>query len=413
MRPEALPNVIDESAEFAAMRTLPNTLLVTCTPPGQNGVGAIILDDLIRLFPSDRLTVAVVDNSATAATDVRHGIRVEHFGRRYRLSGGARFGRVGRALATPIVSSLQRAATSANLVALRSLLAQGQFDRIWLVLSSPWIIDLAAELMDEGVPVVALVWDDVEHNLNYFGASSGTRRRLRAGFDAVMKRAHRIAVIGESMRDEYRARYGRDSVIVRHGLAPALPISYAGSGDLVRIGFAGSVTARSAFDLLLSTLDDMHWRVAARDIELCVMGGRFDLWSRVPRRILCLGWRDVADTVAELSRCTFNYLPQPFESDWTNFASLSFPSKTTTYLAAGAPLLIHAPPHASLPRFVADHPIAHTVDRLDATLLRGAIEDLATDANLRARLCEAGRIALEQVFSPDTFRRSFLEFIDA
>jgi glycosyltransferase involved in cell wall biosynthesis len=128
---------------------------------------------------------------------------------------------------------------------------------------------------------------------------------------------------------------------------------------------------------------------------------------------LCLGWRSVADTVAELSRCTFNYLPQPFESDWQNFAALSFPSKTTTYLAAGAPVLIHAPGYASLPRFCADHPIAITVGDLDGDALRRAIESLATDPSLRERLRRSGRDALDTVFSPDTFRRSFMEFLDA
>ncbi len=392
---------------------MPQTLLVTCTAPGQNGVGAIILDDLIRLFPADRLTVAVVDTDPTTSSDVRHGIRVERFGRRYRLSGGARFGRMGRVAAMPVVAHLQAAATRANAASVRALMAQNRFERIWLVLSSPWVIDLAAELIDEGVPLVALVWDDVEHNLGYFGADAGTRRRLRARFDQVLRRAHRVAVIGETMREEYRSRYARDSVIVRHGLAPASPPQQNESEGRVRIGFAGSVTARSAFDLLLSTLDDMNWRVGDRDIELCVMGGRFDIWSRVPRRILCLGWRDVADTVAELAQCTFNYLPQPFESDWMNFASLSFPSKTTTYLAAGAPLLIHAPAHASLPRFVADHPIAHIVGDLETASVRSAIESLSTDAKLRKRLSEAGRVALADVFSPATFRRSFLEFLDA
>ncbi len=214
------------------------------------------------------------------------------------------------------------------------------------------------------------------------------------------------------MQAEYLRRFGKHGVIVRHG-TDQQPVVQPGdlADEFVRIGFAGSVTARSAFACLLDTLDGMEWEIAGRPVALVLLGGRFDLWSRVPRRIEVLGWQSVESTIRLLSRCCVNYLPQPFEPERRAFAQFSFPSKLTTYLAAGVPILLHAPGHASLPSYFARRPFGALCDCLDASDLQRVLTRLVADQPLRRQAQRQGALALNEEFSAACFERSFREFL--
>lgn len=391
-------------------------LLLTGTAPGDFGVGSIFLSDLERFLSVGSLFVVhVVDGVDVACeTTTAFGNSLRVLRCRIECRPQSRFGRVGKALDwLRMTLANRRRIDRAVRVCVEHARSDG-VDEVWAVLDSPASIALAAPVAKSlGVPLRVTVWDDVEHNIGYFGLDRFTAKACRRSFADAIQQATAIAVIGETMRDEYRRRYGRGSVILRHGLKPASGIPDKGeSGSAIRIGFAGSISARSAFDCLLRALDSLAWSIDGRPVTLVLMGQRFDLRSTVPRRIECLGYlATVDDVVATLAGCTVNYLPQPFEPSWRPFAKWSFPSKLTTYLAAGAPVLVHAPPHASLPAFFERYPFGALVTQLDAQALGEALCGLCGDSTLRDDACGAGADALSEMFSVDCFRNSFAEFL--
>jgi hypothetical protein len=115
-------------------------------------------------------------------------------------------------------------------------------------------------------------------------------------------------------------------------------------------------------------------------------------------------------TVRSLSECDVNYMPQPFEPDWSPFSRLSFPTKLTTYLAAGAPLLVHAPGAASLPAFVIRYPFGVWCGSLDTSELKHALLKLL-EPKLAQEYSRAGRDALKAQFSREVFRTQFATFL--
>lgn len=395
--------------------TVPRTLLLTGTRPVPDGVGGIILDELCGFLPRNSLSVALVEEGRGVSSEclLRHGAPMRRFSVDYARRPESRLGRVGRALAWPFV----RARNQRNLRrTLRDCIDWGRknaVEQVWAVLDTPVAIELAQPLAQAlGVPLRTTVWDDVEHNTRYFGLDRWSARKVTDGFAGAMRAAASTAVIGETMQAEYARRYGSHGVIVRHGVTTtAAPLPVVSARDVVRIGFAGSVTARSAFDLLLATLDRLRWRIDEKPVILTVMGPRFDLRSNVERRIECLGWRTVEQTIAALSVCDFNYLPQPFESEWDSFSRLSFPSKLTTYLAAAAPILLHAPDSGSLPRFFADHPFGACCTSLESERLEVAMRQLVCDDELRRSAIAAGQRAMATEFTAERFRASFAEFL--
>jgi len=422
-------------------------LLLTGTAPGPEGVGGIILHDLESFLPPGSLAVLHVADGSDAARDTRtaHGNPMRVLGCRFERRPGARFGKVGKAFDWLRMTLANRWRIAATVRACVDYARGQHVEEIWAVLDTPASIAVAARVAGSlGLPLRALVWDDIEHNVRYFGLDRFTAAACRRNFETAIRASTSLAVIGETMREEYQRRYGKQGVILRHGAdSPPCRSALQGREDAaptvcrsapqgrenadatgrssalqrredtpIRIGFAGSVTARSAFQCLLQALDHLGWAVDGRAVTLVLMGQRFDLWSSVPRRIECHGYRSVDDTIGLLAGCDVNYLPQPFEQDWRPFSEFSFPSKTTTYLAAGAPILLHAPPHASLPAFFERYPFGALVNQLDAQALGEALRGLCVDPSLRTTAINAGARALTEKFSVECFRTSFADFLD-
>lgn len=391
-------------------------LLLTGTAPRPDGVGGIILHDLAAFLPPGTLSVAYVLDAAGTSCDetTPNGDPMRIVPVPFQRRPESRWGRPGRALDWVSMRKANQRHVSAGVRACVEYARAQCVDEVWAVLDTPAATAMAVPVAEAlGVPLRTTVWDDVEHNVRHFGLDRFTAARFRKNFGDAIRRSERVAVIGETMQAEYERLHGKRGVILRHGAEqPSTPdVQLQRNGEL-RVGFAGSVSARSAFDCLLKALDRLAWSINGREVTLVLMGQRFDLWSNVPRRIECLGYRSVDETIRILSGCRVNFLPQPFEADWRAFAELSFPSKLTTYLAARVPILLHAPPNASLPAFFARYPFGAYCDALDVDQLAVLLVNLCSDQGLQASACDAARRALDDEFSVARFRSSFADFID-
>jgi glycosyltransferase involved in cell wall biosynthesis len=250
--------------------------------------------------------------------------------------------------------------------------------------------------------------------LPYFQVYRLFQKSLLREFEQTLKGAQQCAVIGESMKRHYDKTYGTKSIIVRHGVNPQFideaAESLSTSGP-IRIGFIGSVTAASAFRAFWQALDEQGWKIGEREIHLRLAGHRFDLRCHSPAHIEYLGWQSVEDSIRMLSECDINYLPQPFESSQQALAEWSFPTKLTSYLAAGRPILLHAPAYASLNEFLQKHPFGINVDSLDTASILAGLRQLIDDPILYANCSKAGQRAMNEAFTDETFCRAFKEFI--
>jgi glycosyltransferase involved in cell wall biosynthesis len=90
-------------------------------------------------------------------------------------------------------------------------------------------------------------------------------------------------------------------------------------------------------------------------------------------------------------------LPFSFEPCERAVVSTSLPSKTADYLASGVPVLVHAPSYTTITRLARAEKWAEIVDEPCIERLTLALERLATDDALRARLvANALRVARAQ-----------------
>ncbi|MEO2035262.1 MAG: hypothetical protein ABGZ35_24560, partial [Planctomycetaceae bacterium] len=227
---------------------------------------------------------------------------------------------------------------------------------VWAVLDCPTTIAIAQQVAAElNVALASLVWDAPELLAELLGLDRFSSSQLLQSFGKALKASRQIGVVGETMKEKYDQKYGTNAIIVRHGLndEPLRHQCRTAHDDIAPliIGFAGTVTSPREFETLLQSLDLVEWQIHGRPVVLRLVGSRFVLSSHSKRHIEYFGWRSVTETISLLGEADMCYLPQPFSRAERHLARLSFPTKLSTYIATGRPVILHAPPHASVVPF--------------------------------------------------------------
>ncbi len=411
----------EAASDRAPVAGVPNVLLVTASPPGNAGVGQIIVTEIVRHLPAGSVSLFALLRAgetwspsaefchlpvARAVRKYEHGF---HRGPRGLREAGSWLAFQG--LYLPHVRRLKQEVVD--------MARRQKVDSLCIILESATLIDLARELVADGeFPVYPLVWDTPEHLHNYQHQCPFNLSSLEAAFGHVMRAVPRAAVVSSEMAATYRRQFDTECVIVRHSVESAQTNHTAMCQEAehregpLTIGFAGSATAPIELELLFATLDDLDWSLNGRDIEVHLFGPRFVLQSSRPRRIVYRGNHSVSSTVSLLARdCDILFMPQIFAPEHRTLATMSFQTKFSTYLAARKPVLLLAPEGSTVGIFLQAHPVGVWCQQLDRTDMRNALVAICGDEFAPASIAGVLDRVLTDEFSTATFRRRLGEFL--
>lgn len=395
---------------------LPKVLLYSGTVPGEQGVGGIILQDICESMGPENI-------QCFAALSKRHD-KNQLMNNPYFLDGcqkkhEAAYRPIKGKLGTLVSHATYQFAFPKH----AKRIAQGaneagkklKPDVVFAVLNSPSIIATAREVADAlKVPLHVLVWDAPELLARQLNYHSMTSKLILKSFGKCITSADRVAVVGESMQDEYKKKYNVDSIIVRHGLPEESEEKTTTSNrdnENIIIGYAGSITAHDAFASFMKMLDSCDWTINNKKVILRLVGVRYHLKPKGPQHIEFFGWQPVEKTVELLSECDLLYLPQPFDKPNYELAKLSFPTKLTTYLAAKKPVFLHAPKYGSIVPFLKKHPFGIWCEELDLKNFIPDIENFLSDSEFVTTAIQSGKEAVAQELNARVFIERFREFI--
>jgi hypothetical protein len=226
------------------------------------------------------------------------------------------------------------------------------------------------------------------------------------------------------MADLYRRRYSVETVplvpSIDQAEVPARTSAVRDSRRVV-IGLAGQIYAHDAWAALVSSLDGVGWRIGGRRVALRLLG--LSDWGRelalravaptslLPEHVEFSEWRPQTEALALLGDCDILYCPYWFGAEFEEEARLSFPSKLTTYLAAGRPVLFHGPAYSSPAVFLERERAGICCTSLEPAAVLGALTRIATDAELRATVTTNGRLAWQEQLSVRAQRAEFARFL--
>ncbi len=224
-----------------------------------------------------------------------------------------------------------------------------------------------------------------------------------------------IIVTNEFMRDELHRRYGVQSTIVRN---PCLIFDYDNpakkhsQSSEKRIVFTGAIGLPhiDAFRNLLLAIKILN----RDDIKLHV----YTKW--IPKEIISLGsefivhhtYQSSHHVSAVHSAADVLFLPLAFTSPYPEVIRTSSPGKIGEYLAAGTPILVHAPSDSFIAWFFRKHRCGLVVDVNDPRELSRSIARILTDDSVRESLSKQAKDMAKALFSVEDSRRAFAELLD-
>jgi len=396
--------------------SVPRLLVLCGTPPGDFGVGSIFLRDLCVAYPrgkivcfcprlelhhkpSPQLEWLPMQLVQWPYNSPRRILR--HKPLRFLAAMLFQYNRLVR------IRSLADQATA--------FARQHSVELIWAILNSPTVFRLARSLAKRvKTPLVSTIWDPPEGIGLSLGLDSYSRRTAKRDFEAVVRGSLRCGVISEPMAERYWERYGTTPIVLRHGIPReqfARALGEEKSCGPFVIGFAGTLYASREWQALLEALGQTGWRIAGREVILRVFGSSMIAESVVPARIEYLGWESGSRLISLLSEVDITYLPYWFEPAFRESVELCFPTKLTTYLASGRPVLYHGPRNSSVARFLSEYKVGLGCYSLDPGEIMANLEVLASDRDLSREMTKAREAALEVELNRSVFLSRFAELI--
>lgn len=255
---------------------------------------------------------------------------------------------------------------------------------------------LAAAKMNR--PFIAYIFDDP-----IFQWPKGIYRRLARDLEPVWARgAAAVLCPNEVAADDFVARNpSARPVIVRNPIAdgslpPDLGVPPPASGQPARIVYTGSVyhAQGDAFANLINAMNEMPGRFHLHLYTSQPQSSLDEFGIRGPH----VTRHDHLNTPAEVTRTQREadvlFLALAFRSTIQEVLRSSAPAKMGEYLAAGRPILAHAPKGSFVSLFMNGHDAAHVIDVDSMFSLADGMQAIAFNPEVRARCVEGARRAV-------------------
>ncbi len=396
--------------------TVPRVLLLTGTPPGYPQSAGVFLQDLCLSYPRDKIfCFAVILPIALPFMEDLKWLPTAYTVRP-RQRGIAQFGANIDNMSGFLLRRYAKLIHEPSLVnRIVQFGKQHNIEMVWAVLNAPILINITGRVATGlGARLVNTIWDPPEFRSKELSFSRFEHNSFMREFANVLLMSERCGVASEAMAEEYKKRYGVESVVLIHGVHPNLmkPAAKELSSDSqFTIGFIGAWYAKNEWLALLSALSSVNWRIEGRNVIVRVLSTDLSVRGYDGIHIEYLGWRSVEETVDLLSQVDIAYLPYWFDETYSLSVRLCFPNKLSTYLAAGRPVLFHGPEDSSVARFLRRFPAGLCCHSLESTEIIDSLRKFIVDKEFYASATHAGQAAREQELNLRVFRQRFASLI--
>jgi hypothetical protein len=172
------------------------------------------------------------------------------------------------------------------------------------------------------------------------------------------------------------------------------------------IALSGQMYADVELSALISALNILNWEYDGKTIILRLYGRAFHLFFSTPANVEIRGWLSQEDLLPELADADLLYCPYWFDPAFEEAARLSFPSKLSTYLKVGVPVLFHGPDYASPRIFLEKYNAAYICGTLDHNVIADILRSIILSPD-RNKIAENGYHAFCKNLSIEKMRESF------
>jgi len=395
-------------------------LLLTDIPPCKKYTGGLVLDQLCRFLPIGSITCfAVVHPQAFDARlspdldwiPIRYYDKPQEF--RMKFPGRLH---PFNTLYSMVMEAYNSFVTSKKIADEIVIFAREHgVTALWCVLEGQTVIQLALPVSRKlNIPLFTEVWDPPQWWLKENCVDNVSTKRIVACFEEAIRASSGCYAASWAMAEKYAHDYGVRASVFTPSLDKTLAIPAADKmrdDKSLTIGFAGVIYMRKEWESLLAALDSVNWIIGDRQVRLRVLSREvsFECFNR--RNIEYLGFRSQQETIQLLSETDIQYCPYWFDPDYAVEAALSFPSKLTSYFAAGRPVFFHGPEYASPAIFLKKHNAGILCHTLSKQGIVQSLHDFVNNPEMYEVLARNGSSVFYDYCTLESLQRSFADFL--
>ncbi len=198
----------------------------------------------------------------------------------------------------------------------------------------------------------------------------------------LLKRAHTVDVVSDSMRNYYQRRIGVDSGVVYryiHDLQLPEPQGARSAEDgIIHIGHVGSAySAPEVFAFLralraVAATDQVKFRVTNYGVSPAMTAAE----KEFPDIVENAGNTPEEEVIRRLQHTAFVYSMYSFNPRHRIFRETSLPTKMSTYLMAAKPILVHSPSGSSTMQLFSEHKLGLSETSLDIPRIANSVRNM-------------------------------------
>lgn len=257
-----------------------------------------------------------------------------------------------------------------------------------------------------GLKYVAQTWDPLEWWLKDYGFDKITSAINMREFSRVAKHAKCFASMSWAMSNMFETEYGAKCITNIPGLEVGkVKPSDISLKDKFVIAFAGQLYAIKELDILVKALEKMDWKHNGREIKLVLYGKKFDDKYNKYEGIKIKGYVPQGKLLSLLASADLLYCPYWFDKEFEKASRISFPSKLTSYLKSGVPVLVHAPSYASPRIFLEEYNAAYICGSMKEDDMVVKLKEIIEDSN-RKTIANRGYDLFERYLTYKQMKKS-------
>jgi len=289
---------------------------------------------------------------------------------------------------------------------------------VWAVLQGKTMIISALKVAKAlGVPLISQIWDEPKWILSDTGIDQKTKVKILKIFGETVKASKVCATASEPMAKKYQDKYRTKTVVFMGSLDAKMALSAAkriNYGNNLKIGFAGQLYATSEWKALILALDEVDWKIRGRRVTIHLLGGfgSSEMQNLPSNRVVNLGYKSQQQTIKILSKMDILYCPYWFDEEHRGIAKTSFPSKLTTYFAAGRPVFFHGPEYSSPAKFIRENKCGVLCHSLRSKDIVKQFEELLSDRKRYSQITRAGRVAFDKYLTYGNLSNQLTVFLN-
>lgn len=394
-------------------------LLLTDVPPCKEFSGALLTEQLCKFVPEDSIVCFVILNpylkNINFKTDLDK-LRIKYTSKPLESSGCFFPLFLGSLFSFFIETFVNFFKRKKILKQIYKFAKENEIDRLWVILQGQTMIQIARPTARKlKVPLLIQIWDHPIWWLKENKVNKISSYFILKEFENVIKESSFCATASFAMSENFTKEYQNIKTIpLIASLSSQLikkSLKFFNDKKEITIGMAGQLYSKQEWESLLSALDSIEWKFNEKEIKIIYLGYHLSIGGHKKAHVEYLGYRSQEETISILSNTDILYCPYFFDPYYEVIAKTSFPSKLTTYLAAGKPVFFHGPDYASPAIFLKKENAGIICSSLQTEEILKKIENLISDKNLYENLAKNGTLTISNYLVLEKLKDNFFNFL--